>query len=462
MPDGKHYFPGRVWKADYIICHKNRTISITKCPHGFFNPNTRYCVDKLETTDIDSYCKENPRVIIPHPRNCAKYFNCSQLTKGHNSYEEECPYPMLFSSSLSRCSQFISVTCPGKYMPQAPCKKSEYDQNLCKPTDSQCIPCTQRLYSCRGLPNGPNPVKVHLWTKTYITCLWNRTISVDTCSHAYFDPVHRVCNNNVDLKNIENFCRANPTKVIEHPTNCAQFINCTNRNGQYGDYIQECVYPQLFSGEDLMCKNFTSVSCQNKFVPQAPCKYDDIINSKHYSSLSSSLISHQVPQAPCKCDVISNSKHYSSLSSSLISHQVPQAPCKTVKIGTCQKGWFDYHTGKCTQYVPKEYLPEFCDVHPKAVLPNPDNCAKFFNCSDIITGVMSFNHECKYPDLTVDIKECDTGVFDPSTKTCKIHNDTENIKQICTNNPGLIFQDEANCARYYNCFTTDTQCTYGV
>lgn len=40
-------------------------------------------------------------------------------------------------------------------------------------------------------------------------------------------------------------------------------------------------------------------------------------------------------------------------------------------------------------------VPGYCTVHPNAVLPDPDNCAKFYNCSE----KNGLHKECTYPDL---------------------------------------------------------------
>lgn len=39
-------------------------------------------------------------------------------------------------------------------------------------------------------------------------------------------------------------------------------------------------------------------------------------------------------------------------------------------------------------------VPDYCSVHPQALLPDLDNCAKLFNCSE--PGIYK---ECKYPNL---------------------------------------------------------------
>ena len=43
LSDGKHAYPTRLWKPDYIVCYKNRTVKISRCMDGYFHPNLNYC-----------------------------------------------------------------------------------------------------------------------------------------------------------------------------------------------------------------------------------------------------------------------------------------------------------------------------------------------------------------------------------------------------------------------------------
>lgn len=74
------------------------------------------------------------------------------------------------------------------------------------------------------------------------------------------------------IDNIGSYCKANPRAIKSHPTNCAQFVDCSAINSPYGKYIQECTYPDLFSVTTMSCQKFESVSCIPKNEPQAPCK----------------------------------------------------------------------------------------------------------------------------------------------------------------------------------------------
>ena len=67
------------------------------------------------------------------------------------------------------------------------------------------------------------------------------------------------------------YCRLNPTAIIAHFNNCAQYFDC--REAVKQSFLRECRYPQLFDEVDMTCKNFSEVQCGARFVPQAPCKY---------------------------------------------------------------------------------------------------------------------------------------------------------------------------------------------
>lgn len=72
------------------------------------------------------------------------------------------------------------------------------------------------------------------------------------------------------------YCEVNPSAVVPHPDNCAQYIDCRQKNTLLGNYRQECPYPQLVSLTDSVgtpCKPFDSVICGARPEPKNPCKY---------------------------------------------------------------------------------------------------------------------------------------------------------------------------------------------
>ena len=42
---------------------------------------------------------------------------------------------------------------------------------------------------------------------------------------------------------------------------------------------------------------------------------------------------------------------------------------------------------------------DYCKVHQAAMIPDPTNCAKFYNCSQNMATKTAVTSECKYPDL---------------------------------------------------------------
>lgn len=60
------------------------------------------------------------------------------------------------------------------------------------------MPCSQRLYSCKGLPDGDNGIPGHRWSDQYVTCYRNRTITIHKCATGMFDPINKVCDNKID------------------------------------------------------------------------------------------------------------------------------------------------------------------------------------------------------------------------------------------------------------------------
>lgn len=77
----------------------------------------------------------------------------------------------------------------------------------------------------------------------------------------------------------DRYCQANPGSIVAHPGNCAQYYNCSQKNTKLGGYLMECPYPNLFSKITNSCQNFNSTVCQNRFEPQAPCKFVLILNT---------------------------------------------------------------------------------------------------------------------------------------------------------------------------------------
>ena len=45
LPDGKNPISTKLWTPSYLMCHKNRTLSVDKCTVGVFDPYKKQCVN---------------------------------------------------------------------------------------------------------------------------------------------------------------------------------------------------------------------------------------------------------------------------------------------------------------------------------------------------------------------------------------------------------------------------------
>lgn len=92
-----------------------------------------------------------------------------------------------------------------KYVTHSDVIAGEYEQNLCSPTNQSCVPCRERLPSCRCLPDGPNPYPHGSWTARYVTCHDNRTVAMTTCARGYFNPRTGSCREVIEPGKFDNY-----------------------------------------------------------------------------------------------------------------------------------------------------------------------------------------------------------------------------------------------------------------
>lgn len=72
-------------------------------------------------------CRTNHGKLIPHPKNCHWYFNCTETAlipkwRHGEPFVAECRYPQLFDVNINRCREFINVECGYKFEPVDPCE----------------------------------------------------------------------------------------------------------------------------------------------------------------------------------------------------------------------------------------------------------------------------------------------------------------------------------------------------
>ena len=72
--------------------------------------------------DPSPYCNVYPNALLPHPENCAQFFDCRQRNTALGNYLRECPYLQLYSIQDKRCHNYQTITCGTRFEPKAPCK----------------------------------------------------------------------------------------------------------------------------------------------------------------------------------------------------------------------------------------------------------------------------------------------------------------------------------------------------
>ncbi|WAR05418.1 hypothetical protein MAR_020787 [Mya arenaria] len=514
LQDGNQPFPGLLWQQQYVVCNRNRTISVERCLGSqLFNPNTKRCIDVKDLTnpEIQDYCRAHPTAVLADPSDCSRYYQCGAFSA---QVHQQCQYPDLFSPPSGRCVAFSLVDCQNRMEPVAPC---EYDHNKCSSVDANCVPCNLRLPDCRNLPNGDNAIPGMLWSLNYISCQSNRTVEVKRCRTGVFDPNIHSCSNNVGPNHINDLCFSNPTAIVAHPTNCAQYFDCTKVSTQFGHYLVECPYPQLFDEASLTCKSFRDVQCTNKAEPKAPCEYFQ--NLCHAGNLTCTPCPSRLPS----CVGLPDGNNPLPGSTWAPEYMTCQTG-RTFAIHRCPSGVFDPARKMCQSSVQPVDIPQYCRSNPSAVLPDPSNCGKYYNCSHPDTG---YTQECIYPLLfsdktsscdnfqdvqcgtrpepqspceytqnqcktadlacvpcsqrfpsckglpdgingapghmwtdmyiqcqknrTIAVQHCRQGFFNPFKKQCVENVDPSQITQVCQANPTAVLPDPTNCASYYDC-----------
>lgn len=73
---------------------------------------------------------------------------------------------------------------------------------------------------------------------------------------------------------VMSFCPDYPAVQVLHPTQCAQYYDCSNMVNLPNQpaYLNECPYPKLFNADTLRCDDYASVDCGDRIEPLSPCK----------------------------------------------------------------------------------------------------------------------------------------------------------------------------------------------
>nr|KAG5711278.1 hypothetical protein BaRGS_005975 [Batillaria attramentaria] len=70
-------------------------------------------------------------------------------------------------------------------------------------------------------------------------------------------------------------CDNSNTAVLAKSDNCAQYYDCSSREGIVSDdpYLQECEFPLLFNPNTKRCEHYDMVKCGDRMEPLDACDY---------------------------------------------------------------------------------------------------------------------------------------------------------------------------------------------
>ncbi|XP_067685005.1 uncharacterized protein [Haliotis asinina] len=186
----------------FYVC-ANEILYKFNCSDSVFDPVTRTCVAKGSTYDRCTkkdtpaqtvICLPGSRALIPHPENCAQYYNCSAPRQGYKwpQHLRECPFSQLYNVMTKQCEHYSMVKCGDRQEPISHC---DYRANQCEA--AHCIPCIVRYPSCKGLPDGLNQWVGREDSPYYVVCEGGRMVYSGMCTQEYgpqiFDKLRKMC-----------------------------------------------------------------------------------------------------------------------------------------------------------------------------------------------------------------------------------------------------------------------------
>ncbi|XP_071083536.1 uncharacterized protein [Haliotis cracherodii] len=185
----------------FYVC-TNEILYKFNCADSVFDPDTNTCVgqgsiyDKCTKKDTRAetvICLPESRALIPHPTNCAQYYNCSAPTRFRwPEHLSECPYPQFFNVITKRCEHYTMVKCGERVEAISQC---DYRANQC--LSAHCIPCMVRYPSCKGLPDGLNHWVGREDSPYFVVCEGGRMVYSGLCNQEsgpqFFDQAKRMC-----------------------------------------------------------------------------------------------------------------------------------------------------------------------------------------------------------------------------------------------------------------------------
>ncbi|XP_012945908.2 uncharacterized protein LOC101846938 [Aplysia californica] len=167
-------------------------MAILRCINTLFDPESRTCGLNRELVlaaahkDPQRFCARYPQTLLPHPTNCARYYNCSAPFLSDDpgpAHLQECPYPQLFDANLRRCDNFLHVVntdgCGTRTQPKHFCDYASTCPSTRFPT---CDLCRIVLPSCEKKTNGihSNPPGRAI-APSFVYCVEGRVMATSPC-----------------------------------------------------------------------------------------------------------------------------------------------------------------------------------------------------------------------------------------------------------------------------------------
>ncbi|XP_067669704.1 uncharacterized protein [Haliotis asinina] len=241
----------------------------TNCANSLvFDPVQQTCVSppvsgpcRYPEERAKMFCPGMPGLKFLHPKSCAMFYDCSQVVPqfGLGLYENECKYPLLFDKYEQVCKEPEEAKCGDSPRPRDKC--------------SYQLECLDE--ACKGLPDGKNPVVGRLFLPDYLECASQLVVSRSTCTgDMVFDPVMLQCSGDVKTSIIK-ICERLPGLKFPASTSCSKYYDCSRPSWDpaLDPYQRECPYFQLWDSSTFVCSQYTTVNCDSRFEPRAPCDY---------------------------------------------------------------------------------------------------------------------------------------------------------------------------------------------
>ncbi|XP_041355816.1 uncharacterized protein LOC121373314 [Gigantopelta aegis] len=410
----------------YFVCTDERTY-IYSCSTGLvYDPALKKCAKPIQyittATEAAEKCRQQPTAIIPKGDSCSQFYDCTKMNSLLGAYLDECNYPELFDVTKGTCAAYNTVSCGKRPEPKSPCEYLNLNFD-CIPRGRPCAACEMSRPSCKGRLNGFKALVDASNKINYFECRDERTFFKQCQAGFIFDLTKLACQSTDSQPSVEpgmkvtseeawEVCRVDKTAMFPKGDNCAQYFDCRSPYSQYGAYVEECSYSELFEKTTKKCAPHNTVNCGLRMEPKKPCEY--VANTFNYCEMKTSCAECEATLPSCVG--YPNGHGLASKTNSSFGFVCQNDRTLTV---VCQAGFiFSSDIGRCksgsTSKVNVSTSAEavmYCRNHPTELVAKADNCAQYYDCS---SSSSPFNEahlrECQYP-----------AYFDEAKATCAVY-----------------------------------------